>query len=243
MVKSTLIIVGPGGVGKGPLANLIREDAVAIDPYRLRPDGPRRDSEDPFYAHSKLRTEVREMLISLGDSPSEIQCENEQMEWFRRAKVLFFTVRRDEWQFLILHGINGDVAKAELYAPVLPAMLRLTEIHDAIGATRLLVLNPASKRLADMSDWGELETKTEENCKRRGDQPKSIEERKKSISVEAPAWRTLVTEHAAIEVTNWPFPEYRFNNEDKGQLLRDARSFILRLAPDLENFFKPEDRL
>ena len=36
MVKSTLILVGPGGVGKGPLAKLIRTNAVTIDPYRLR---------------------------------------------------------------------------------------------------------------------------------------------------------------------------------------------------------------
>lgn len=242
MVKSTLILVGPGGVGKGPLAKLIREDRIDIDPYRLRPDGPRRDSDDPLYANPKLRTELHEVLSMLGDSPCDIPCEPERMEWFAKAKVLFFTVRGD-WQCLFLNALDGDIAKAELYAPILPAMLGITEIHGAIGTPRVLVLNPVSTRLADMLDWSELEAKTEENCKLRNDPPSSVQKRKKSIIGEAPAWRTLAAGKGAIELTSWPFPEYRFRQEDNHQLLRNARSFILRLAPDLGSFFRPEDEL
>ena len=242
MIKSTLILVGPGGVGKGPLAKLIRDDAVAIDPYRLRPDGPRQDSDDPLYAHPKLRTELHGILSSLGDFPRDIPCEPERMEWFARAKVLFFTVR-GMWQCLILHGLDGDIAKAELYAPVLPAILSITEIQDAIGSPRVLVLNPVSTSLADMPDWTELEVKTRENCTSRNDPIESVQKRVGTIPLEAPAWRTLVAEQGAIELTSWPFPEYRFKTEDSSQLLRDARSFILRRAPELGSFLKSEDKL
>jgi hypothetical protein len=35
-IKSTLVIVDPGGVGKGPPGKLIRDGAVTLDSYRLR---------------------------------------------------------------------------------------------------------------------------------------------------------------------------------------------------------------
>jgi len=240
MIKNTLILTGPGGIGKGPLANLIRDDAVAIDPYRLRPDGPRRKSDDPLYAHPKLRTELHSILSSFGDSARNIQREsNEAMEWFAKAKVLFFTVR-GQWQCLIFHGLDGDIAKAELYAPALPAMLGIAEIEDVMGVPGVLVLNPASTSLSNMQDWRELEEKTRENCTLRGDPQESVQKRVDFITVEAPAWRKLVVEQGAIELTDWPFPEYRYKPENKSQLLRDARKFILGQAPDLEVFFKSE---
>jgi hypothetical protein len=242
MIKSALIIVGPGGVGKGSLAKLIRDDAVSIDPYRLRPDGPRRDSDDPLYAHPKLRVELHSMLSSFGDSCHEIPCKPERMEWFPKSKILFFTVR-SIWQCLILHNLTGTIAKAELYAPILPAMLSITEIHDSIGISRVLVLNPASISLTEMSDWKELEEKTKTNCEKRKDPAKSVDERVGTIIDEAPAWRTLIGEQGAYELEKWPFPEYRFMIEDNSQLLQEARRFILRRYPNLEEFFKLEDEL
>src|SRR4051794_26355660 len=100
MFKNTLIVVGPGGVGKGPLAGLTRDGVVAIDPYRLREHGPRRDSDDPLYAPPRLRAELRAVLGAFGDSPRSIPCEEEAVEWFPGGRVLFFTVR-GEWQCLI----------------------------------------------------------------------------------------------------------------------------------------------
>ena len=173
MLKNTLIIVGPGGVGKGPLARLIRDDAVALDPYRLRKDGPRKESEDPLYAHPKLRRELHAVLSALGDSLRDIPCEAEQMEWFPKGKVLFFTVR-GEWQCLIVHGLDSEIAKAELYAPVLPAILGIGEIGQAIGKASVIVLNPSPIRLAEMKNWTDLQDKTKENCERRGDSFASV---------------------------------------------------------------------
>jgi len=48
MVERTLIVVGPGGVGKSPLDFLLKPDIIKIDPYRLRSDGPRNASDVLF---------------------------------------------------------------------------------------------------------------------------------------------------------------------------------------------------
>lgn len=60
MIKNTLFIVGPGGIGKSPLSSLIKDEAVKIDPYRLRKRGPR-DENDIFYTHPKLRNELYDL--------------------------------------------------------------------------------------------------------------------------------------------------------------------------------------
>jgi hypothetical protein len=242
MPKSTLIIVGPGGIGKGPLSGLIKDDAVAIDPYRLRPDGPRRDSDDPLYAPPRIRTELHSLLTVLGDSLRPIPCEPERMEWFPKGKVLFFTVR-SEWQCLILQGLDSEIAQAELYAPILPAILGIDEIRQSIGHIHVMVLNPCPKSLSDMADWRDLEDKTRYNCKQRGDSDTSVARRVGTIPIEAPAWKTLVRDQSALEFTDWPFPEHRFKNEDNVQLLRQARATILRQHPELETFFKEEHEI
>jgi len=242
MLKDTLIIVGPGGVGKGPLAKLIRDDAVILDSYRLRADGPRRDSEDPLYAPPKLRTELHSVLTALGDLPRAIPCKPEHMEWFAKARVLFFTVR-GEWQCLVFHGLHGKIAKAELYAPILPAILGIAEIGEVIGSVQVMVLNPSSVPLSQMSDWTDLKDKTQDNCERRGDSLNSIDKRVRTIPNEAPAWRTLIVAQSAIEFTNWPFPEYRFNKENERQLLCELRNYILPDHHELSKFFKTEDEI
>jgi len=237
MLKDTLILVGPGGVGKGPLAGLIKDDAIALDPYRLRKDGPRKDSDDPLYAPPKLRADLRAVLEALGDHVQNRSCGSEQMEWFPKARVLFFTVR-GEWQCLVLHGLEGTVAKAELYAPVLPAVLELPGIGDALGNTRVLVLNPSPESLLGMADWTDLGTRTRQNVQLRGDSEVSIQKRVGTIPTEAPAWQAILRTEAGREVKGWSFAEHRFKNEDKRQLLREARRVILETHPDLEIFFK-----
>ena len=242
MLENTLIIVGPGGVGKGPLADLIRDDAITIDPYRLRKDGPRKDSDDPLYAPPKLQADLRAVLEGLGDRVQQLSCGSEQMEWFPKARVLFFTVR-GEWQCLVLHGLAGGVAKAELYAPVLPALLEIPGIGDAMGITRVLVLNPSPESLLEMADWEDLKDRTRENVQRRGDPPDSVQKRVSTIPTEAPAWRAILKTAAGREVKSWPFAEYRFKNEDRRQLLREARRVILDIHPDLAIFFKKDGEI
>ncbi len=242
MLEHTLIIVGPGGAGKGPLAQLIRDDAATLDPYRLRRDGPRINLDDPLYAPPKLRDELCGILQGFGDSAQQIPCGTEKMEWFAKTKVLFFTVR-GEWQFLILQDLEDQVAKAELYAPVLPALFSLPEICQLMGRTRVLILNPSPHGLLEMSDWEDLQSRTRDNIVRRGDLTRSVDRHVDTIAIEAPAWRTLIRENDALELTNWPFPEYRFAEENQEQLLLEARKTILRLDPELTVFFKNENEI
>jgi hypothetical protein len=242
MLKDTLIIVGPGGVGKGPLGDLLRDDAVVIDPYRLRKDGPRRESDDSLYAPPRLRNELCSVLAALGDSPRSIPCQGEEMIWYPRGKVLFFTVR-GEWQCLILQGLDGEIAKAELYAPVLPAILGIADIGQSLGTSHIMVLNPSPAPLCAMSDWHDLQARTRENCSRRGDREQSVDRRVGTITTEAPAWRRLATDWNACELTNWPFPEYRYQREDRRHLLREARATILERSRQLKIFFKKEHEI
>jgi uncharacterized protein (TIGR03435 family) len=48
---NTLVLVGPGGMGKSPSDHVLEEDVVRVDPYRLRAVGPR-DTADVLYAHA-----------------------------------------------------------------------------------------------------------------------------------------------------------------------------------------------
>jgi hypothetical protein len=211
VLTATALVVGPGGVGKGPLDFLFKSSVCRIDPYRLRPTGPR-DVGDILYAHPKLRDELQANLLAVGDKLQTVG----EAEWFPRARTLFFKVRR-EWQFVLLAGIGGKLAKLELYAPVLLTVLTDQHLASCFGNTfEVIILNPASESVTTMTSWQELEAKMLHNCKQRGDSAGSIEKRVSSIGEEAPAWRDLVATKGALEYPNWPFPEYVFKNSEPG---------------------------
>ena len=137
MIRNTLVIVGPGGIGKSPLSHALRDDLHQVDPYRLRPDGPR-DRNDLFYGHPNLRKELHLALAALGEPPIPIGC---GVEWFPRAMALFFKVRTD-WQLLLLHGRDADFGKMEIYAPALPVILGYPSIQQVFGALDVVVIHP-----------------------------------------------------------------------------------------------------
>ena len=58
--RLTLLITGPGGVGKSPLNRLVRPGVARVESYRLRRHGPR-DAHDFYYAHPNLYRQL--MLI------------------------------------------------------------------------------------------------------------------------------------------------------------------------------------
>jgi len=250
MIERTVIVVGPGGVGKSPLDALFRDDIIKIDPYRLRSSGPR-DSGDIFYAHPKLRDELLLALAALSDRSLEIGSPERPIEWFPRGKVLFFKVRRD-WQFLILSGVEGQVAKAEIYAPILPTLLSNPEISGLLGGKiQIVILNPAPESVMVMQDWNCLEEETRQNCEERGDSPESVRKRVSSVAEEAPVWKQLIQEHAATEYCAWEFPEYLYKRTPSGvdsaqhrkQTLIKARNRLLEGNPGLVMFFKGDDEI
>ena len=111
MVERTVIIVGPGGVGKSPLESLFATD-VSIDPYRLRPEGPDKNKNDMFYAHTQLRLQLEDIFKVFKQSPQEIgRIGDDSILWYTRAETLLFKVRKQD-QVLILLGIKGKSAKA-----------------------------------------------------------------------------------------------------------------------------------
>jgi len=250
MIERTVIVVGPGGVGKSPLDALFRDAIIKIDPYRLRSSGPR-DSGDIFYAHPKLRDELLLAFAALNDRSLEIGSPERPIEWFPRGKVLFFKVRGD-WQFLILSGVEGQIAKAEIYAPILPTLLSNPEISGLLGGKiQIVILNPAPESVMVMQDWKCLEEETRQNCEERGDSPESVRKRVSSVAEEAPVWKQLIQEHAAAEYCAWEFPEYLYKRTPSGvdstqhrkQTLIRARNRLLEGNPGLSMFFKGDDEI
>lgn len=248
MIEKTLIVVGPGGAGKSPLDALFKTD-IRIEPYRLRSRGRPRNSNDIFYAHTKLRDELHRVLEGLPDAPKGLG-DKHTVEWFPRSEVLFFKVR-DDWQLLILKGLESSTAKAEIYAPVLPTLLSIEAIKKTLGEVWIIVLNPAHQSVTVMRDWKELEEKTRDNCKRRGDDDESVVKRVKSIAEEAPAWKELIENYGAMEYCDWQFSEYLYKEpglgismvEHQKQILLQARECLLKANPDLNVFFKSEGEI
>jgi hypothetical protein len=236
MITDTLIIVGPGGIGKSPLDKALRDEVVRIDPYRLRNAGPR-DSKDVFYAHPRLRDELYLTYQRLGVS---LTCLSEHVHWFSEASTLFLKVR-DEWQVLLLEALPPGIAKAEVYAPAIPVMLENPQIRRFFGRVWMVVLNPI-EALNTLRDLSPLKEQTRLNCRERGDTEASIERRVASIDEEVEAWRYMIS-LGAIEYTNWKFAEYVYREKGEAQTLVAARRVILNRCPRLEMFFKTEEEI
>ena len=233
MAKSTIIIVGPSGIGKSPLDKLIRPDVIRLDPYRLRKDGPR-DNEDRLYAPPKLRLEMSAVFREFGEQPMEEEVDGEKVEWYPKAHVAFFTVR-SEWQCIIVPRDAGALAKMEIYAPILPTLLKFYDFNTSLGKLKGIFLNPASESILYMKDWEAIKVKTRQNCLKRGDSKESTEKRVESVASEAPHWRKLVENRVAIEEFNWPFAEHRYKREPN--LLEKVKDYLLERHSKLNKFF------
>jgi len=250
MIERTLTIVGPGGIGKSPLDALFRHDIIRIDPYRLRSAGPR-DSNDVYYVHPRLRDEMLSILAALGDRAVRVGASGSRVEWFPKGQVLFFEIRGG-WQLLILSGIAGQLAKAELHAPILATLLSHPDTNSLLGRRiELLILNPAPQSVMEMQDWQRLGKKIRHNCAERGDTFESIRKRVGSAAQEGLAWRQLIQEHAATEYHAWEFPEYLYKRPAPGTDLLEhqirtliaARHRLLAGNPGLRPFFRRDDEI
>ncbi|MBD2065948.1 hypothetical protein H6F93_00060 [Leptolyngbya sp. FACHB-671] len=233
MTTDTLLIVGPGGVGKSSLDKILRTDVVRIDPYRLRSAGPR-NPNDVLYAHPKLRDELYLTYQQLG---VEVTCLSNDVHWFPKTRTLFLKVRND-WQLLMLGALPPGVAKAEIFAPAVPVMMENSHIRRLFGHVAILVLNPATS----LTDIAGLKEKTRYNCERRGDKPDSVEERVASIDEEAAAWQRMVS-LGAKEYPNWAFPAFIYGERGEKEILIAVRSALLQDSPQLDIFFRTEGDL
>lgn len=229
MIHDTLILVGPGGIGKSPLDSIIRHDVLRIDPYRLREDGPR-NRKDVHYAHPKIRDQLYLTYEKMGLSFLPL---SDEVLWSEKAMTFFLRVRK-EWQLLFLGGLSCQKAKAEIFAPAIPVLLSNPIIKNLFGRISMVVLNPAGT----LDDLDGLRSKTDENCRKRGDTEDSVKKRVKSLDEEVPAWKQMMT-LGAIEYPNWPYAEHIYSkSNDKICLLIEARSTLRKKNPRLEIFFK-----
>jgi hypothetical protein len=251
MLRKTVIVVGPGGVGKSPLDVIFRVDAK-LDPYRLRCEGPRA-SDDVFYAHPKLYPELTAALEILGDErqppkPQELKPPHE-IEWYERSKTLFFNVRQEK-QSLLLAGLKNRTAKAEIYAPVLCEILDgvIPGLEGVFGRAHIIVLNPASVGVSQENALAAIQGKTAETCKARGDSDESVRRRCDSVAEELDAWKRLIQQHGATEYANWEYPEYLYNErgsartplEHRIDLLCRAKKCLLAGDPELKGLVKSD---
>jgi len=251
MLKEAVIIVGPGGVGKSPLDILFKVD-TRIDPYRLRPGGPR-GKNDWLYTHPKLYNELVSTLRILGDKPrpSTPKKPNE-IQWYDKSRTLCFNVRKEK-QLLLLGGLNNKIAKAEIYAPVLCDILDgiIPNLERFFGKVHIILLNPASVSVTEMKDLKEIKDKTEYNCKERGDSASSVQKRRDSIDEEIPAWKKLVQQHNAKEYKDWKFPEYLYKRPPRKKSLLDhkidllcrAKKCLIAGHPKLKRLLKSNQRI
>jgi hypothetical protein len=241
MIRNTLIIAGPGGIGKSPLDKIIKPNILRIDPYRLRKNGPRLPNKsgekDMLYAHPKLRDQLYLTYQRLGLS---LTCLSEGVHWFPQAMTVFIRVRKD-WQILFLEGLDSDIGKAEIYAPAIPILLETPQIQHVFGAFSMVLLNPVD-RLGKLKSLALLKRETRKNCKLRGDKLDSVKDRVRSIDEEVPAWLKMLV-LGATEYPRWPHAEHTYQKGDKKKKLIEVRRHLIKGNPRLEIFFKTEEEI
>ena len=236
MISHTLLIVGPGGVGKSPLDGALKAEVGRIDPYRLRKAGPR-NTGDVFYAHPRLRDELYLTSQRLGVGLTYL---TDTVHWFPATSTLFLKVR-DEWQLLLLEALPAGIVKAEIFAPAIPAMFENPQVRRWFGRVSMVVLNPAGQ-LITLNDFGPVKEKTKSNCQKRGDSPESVKKRVASVDEEAGAWQQMMA-LGATEFENWEFAEYVYREKGEKETLVKARKVLLDRCPGLDVFFKTEEEI
>jgi len=233
MIQKTLILVGPGGIGKSPLDEILKNDVVHIDPYRLRKDGPRKAKSDVFYANPRLRDELILTYNKVGLSFTSL---SDKVQWCPNTMTLLLKVRT-EWQVLFMAGLVGEKAKAEIFAPVIPALLSNPIIKNEFGKINMIILNPTDS----LDKVDDLKKKTAKNCEDRGDDIASIKNRVDYIDEEIDAWKEMI-QLGATEVKNWPFPESIYK-QNKNENLIQAKQKLIEINNELASFFMTDSEI
>jgi len=247
VIDKTLMIFGPGGIGKGPIDQIVRREVARVDPYRLRtrPRDMRENGGIPdfFYGNPKLRSELTWISKELGDI-KQLLSDQPRVEWFPKSRIAFFDVR-GEWQCLLLGGLEAHLAKAEIYGPVVPVLFSRQEVRDLFGDLSIIILNPVQSLARLDGDYLTLKDATKDNCERAGRSPSEIKKRVDSIddpkAPEAKAWLTML-QLGGHEFYNWTFPEYVYQDNRKQKQI-DVRRFLVSKSPILEEFLLSEDEI
>ena len=236
MITDTLFVFGPGGTGKRSLNYLLKDYVVRIHPHVLRNSGPR-GTNDIRYANPGLYDDIYSLFRIFGTVGRHLPAD-EEVWWYSRPGTLCYKVR-GEYHILFLHIPYLYEAKVEIYAPVIPVILKNIPTKKYLGRVNIIILNPAD----DLDHIDELKDLTRGNCSSRGDSEESINEVLASVDEEIESWRHMIDEFGAVVYNNWKFPEYLFTGVNRTELLKEARNCLLDRNPQLEIFLKPENKL
>lgn len=247
MINKTLLIFGPGGIGKTAIDDIIRHDVVRVDPYRMRKRPRDREENggihDFFYANPKLRPELTWIFQNLGDT-RETLSSKPPVEFFPKARAAFFDVR-GEWQCLLLGTLQAQLAKAEVFGPAVPALFNRPDVRAAFGDLSIVILNPVQPLATLNGNYESIKKATADNCARAGRHEEEIKKRVKSIddpeAAEATAWLEML-DLGGIEFPNWAFPEYVYK-ENRIATLIEARKALITDLPAISQFLLSEDEI
>jgi len=217
-MKVNLCILGPPGVGKAVVHDLLHDNVVTIDPYRARKEGAR--AEEDVYVSPVMLRELLNLNRTFDDDSPVLRIDSERgdvepyliggreyrrwLEVYNRAS--FFLVRNTQ-QVLLHKEIDSDFRKIEIFAPVLNDILDHPEVYDVIpfleefDKTVFLLLNPLSKSIRDFSPaqiidragwirerWREIQDRRDELKNKQVD-PGEVQLRINLLPVEAAAWK------------------------------------------------------
>lgn len=247
MIRKTLLIFGPGGIGKSPIDDIIGRNIIRIDPYRMRERPRDRDENggipDFFYANPKLRPELTWIFENLGDKKENLSAKP-LVEFFPKAQAAFFDVRGD-WQCLFLGSLEAELAKAEIFGPVVPALFSRSEVRSIFGDFSIIILNPVEPLRTLNGNYEGMKKKTEENCRKAGRSEKDIKKRVNSIddpkASEAEAWLAMLN-LGGIEFPNWAFPEFAYQKHRITKLI-EAKKALLDKNHTLVSFFLSDNEI
>jgi len=263
MAERSVILMGPGGVGKGPAMEVFTVDRT-WNPYRMRIKGPKPRDRTKYvsptvYLQFQLVLQNHiEKPVRLGELPdapliddipewSSILRERQKrlfddnrkhVLWYPKSQVLFYPVRKEQFQMLFLDG-DGTM-RAELYAPAAAVMLREPALRTHFGELVVLVLNPTSNGIME-GCLKDLEDRTRINAEERDGKGDSAEGRVRSVSEELPAWQSVVGEGYGRDCSDWKFPEWRYIRPDRSvQVLKLEENERTSLEKRPEQPFSPE---
>lgn len=241
-----LFVIGPGGVGKSPLAKTLHEDCVSLDPIRYRKDGPR-DKNDSFYVSETEYLDKKNQLTESNGQDDLIENEHTGSVFYKNGNALVFkTKESDQILYIPMEVIDEQLYKLEVHSSEISFLL------DKVGIDKMLIadiffvfLNPSSFPISNPKCLEDMKQLTRLNCEKRSENPNgdvtSINYRVNAVEEDLVIWNELMNRYPSkfFEFTEWEYPEYEYKNRNHNEITKEVYELVADKAPDLIDFFQP----